>query len=117
MGERFSSRLLIELCRRAAALWSQNVDKVGATDDEFQTRVINDFHHNIFIYTGSPDKYRHPEKESGRDYMINYSSARHEIIEMVNGYSREAFDPAPVIDEAVQYALEGWRTRRESNIR
>jgi len=115
MSEKFSERLFIELCRGVTALWSQKIDIVGATDDEFRTRVINDLHHIIFVYVGGPDKYNHPEKESVPDYQLGYGTARHEIIGMVNDYSEESFAPAPILDEAVQYALEGWHERRKSN--
>ena len=114
MSEKFSARSFVQLCRGVTALWSQKVDIVGATDDEFRAGVINDLHHNIFVYVGSPDKYKYSKKESLPDSQLAYGTARHEIIEMVNDYSEEPFDPAPILDEAVQYALEGWYERRKS---
>jgi hypothetical protein len=114
MTEKFSARSFADLCRRVVAEWPQPVNLIGATDDEFQTLVINDLHHNIFVYTGQPDKYKRSEKERVEGSQLSYEAARNEVIEMVNEYSKGSFDPAPILDDAVRYALEAWHTRFKS---
>jgi len=86
-------------------------------DDYYKLSVILSIRHEVLVKTNYPDEVTYKMNVGGLDENQQYEQHKREVVTLVVNHSEQPFPPAPIIENAVETALNNWKENNKNDRR